>query len=90
MTTAERRIPMSATKTIREINLELANKLAREGKNNPQAPYYGKFVGIANGQVVVVADNWDELGRQLSEIEPDPTRVAAVDVGYDPDTVHPV
>jgi len=81
---------MSTPKTIKEINLELANKLAREGKNNPQAPYYGKFVGIANGKVVVVADSLDELARQLPLIEPDPARTAFVDVGYDPDRVHRV
>jgi len=60
----------------------------REGKNNPQAPYYAKFVGIANGQIVVVADSLDEADRQLDQIEPDPTRTAIVDVGYDPDRVH--
>jgi len=81
---------MSTTKSLKEINLELAEKLAREGKNNPQAPYYGKFIGIANGKIVVVADSWEELDRQLPLIEPDPTRTAVVDVGYDPDRVHPV
>lgn len=40
---------MSATKTIQEQNRELAQKLADEGRDNPQSPYAGKFVGIANG-----------------------------------------
>jgi len=81
---------MSTTKTVQELNEELGNRLAREGKNNPQHPYYGKFVGIAGGKIVVVADSCDELCRRLEEIEPDPTRTFCVDVGVDHDCVHRV
>jgi len=43
-------------------NQELARRINQEARNDPMSPYAGKFVGIANGQVVVVADNWrDEV-----------------------------
>jgi hypothetical protein len=79
-----------ATKTVQELNRELADKLANEGKNNPNAPYAGKFVGIANGQVVVAADSWDELARELRRVEPDPTKTFGVEVGRDYDEVHEI
>ena len=74
---------MAATKTVQELNRELADKLAEEGKSNPQYPYFGKFVGIANGQVVVVADDLDELYSQLRQIEPNPMKTFGVEVGRD-------
>lgn len=76
---------MAATKTVRELNRELADKLAEEGKNNPHHPYAGKFVGIANGQVVVVANDLNELVSRLREIEPDPAKTFGVEVGRDYD-----
>jgi ubiquinone biosynthesis protein UbiJ len=78
---------MATSKTVQQLNRELAQKLADEGKNNPQAPYAGKFVGIANGQVVVVADNLDELDRRLRQVEPDPTKTFGVEVGRDYDAI---
>lgn len=76
---------MAAIKTVQELNRELADKLAEEGKNNPHHPYAGKFVGIANGQVVVVTDNLDEFVSRLQEIEPDPAKTFGVEVGRDYD-----
>lgn len=78
---------MATSKTVQQLNRELAQKLADEGRNNPQAPYAGKFVGIANGQVVVVADNLDELDRRLRQVEPDPTETFGVEVGRDYDAI---
>ena len=78
---------MAATKTVQELNRELADKLAKEGLNNPQSPYFGKFLGIANGQVVVVADDWDEVFRRLRQVESDPSKTFGVEVGRDYDEV---
>jgi hypothetical protein len=47
-------------------------------------------VGIANGQVVAVADNWDDLARQLRSVEPDPTKAFAVEIGRDYDAVQEI
>jgi len=74
---------MATSKSVQELNRELARKLAEEGRNNSQAAYAGKFVGIANGQVVAVADNWDELARRLRQVEPDPSKTFALEVGRD-------
>jgi len=79
---------MATIKTIKEINQALADKLAREGINNPHAPYYGKIVGLANGKVVVVADDLNEVVQRLQAIEPDPTKTFVVEVGYDFDKIH--
>jgi hypothetical protein len=65
------------------INRQLAQKLLDEARANPSSPYAGKFVGIANGQVAVVADSWDELGRRLRQVEPDPSKTFGVEVGRD-------
>ena len=73
--------------TIREINQELADKLYEEAQRNPQSPYASKKVGIANGQVVVVADDWDEVDRELDLLEPDAAKVFCIDMAQDYKTV---
>jgi ubiquinone biosynthesis protein UbiJ len=81
---------MAIQKTIQELNRELADKLSEEGRNNPASVYAGKFVGIANGQVVVVADDWDELACRLHQVEPDPTKTFGVEVGRDYEVVEEI
>lgn len=81
---------MSTSKTVEELNRELARKLIEEERNHPPSPYAGKFVGIANGQVVAVADNWDELARRLRQLEPDPSKTFGVEVGRDYDIVEEI
>jgi hypothetical protein len=66
-----------------DINRELAQRLADEARRDPQSVYAGKLVGIANGRVVAVADNWDELARQLRQAEPDPQKTFCIEVGRD-------
>jgi hypothetical protein len=73
---------MEKNGSIRAINERLARKIRREGKD-PKSPYANRFVGLANGQVVVIADSLTELSRQLRKIEPDPSRRYAVDVAAD-------
>jgi len=73
-----------------EINSALARKINREARADPKSPYAGKFVGIANGKVVVVTDNLDDLARRLREIEPDPMRTFGVEASADYDTVYEV
>ena len=81
---------MSTSKTVQEVNRELAQRLVDEALNDPASAYAGKFVGIANGQVVVVADNWDELSRGLRQVEPDPSKTFGVEVGRDYDAVQEI
>ncbi len=81
---------MSTSKTVQELNRELARQLVEEGRTNPHSVYAGKMVGIANGQIVVVADNWDELARRLRQVEPDPSKTFGVEVGRDYDAIEEI
>lgn len=74
---------MSNGKTVREINEELATRINEEARRDPNSPYANKFVGIANGQVVVVSDDFDDMIRRLEQIEPDPTKTFGVEASYD-------
>ncbi len=74
---------MSGASTVQDLNRELARRINQEARSNPQSPYANKFVGIANGQVVVVADDLDDLARRLRLLEPDPTRTFCVEASRD-------
>ncbi len=66
-----------------EQNRKLADQINAEALANPQSPYVGKFIGIANGQVVVVSDNLDEIDDVLERIEPDPDKTFFFEAGID-------
>jgi hypothetical protein len=68
---------------IQKMNDELATKINQEALANPQSPYAGKFVGIANGQVVAVADTLREALRVLRQVEPDSTRTQCIEASQD-------
>lgn len=73
--------PMSTT--IQQLNRDLANKMNEEALRDPHSPEAGKCVGIANGKVVVVADNWDDVVDQLEQAEPDPAKTLCIELGRD-------
>jgi hypothetical protein len=81
---------MSGSKTVLELNEELARKINEEARRNPNSPYANKFVGIVNGQVVVIADDLDEVGRRLREIESDPQKCFWIEASRDYDEVYDV
>jgi Family of unknown function (DUF5678) len=81
---------MASAATIKDLNRRLASRINEEAKSNPQSPYAGKFVGIANGQVVAVADDLDELVRLLQRVEPDPSKTFCLEAGVDYDQVHEI
>ena len=81
---------MSGGGTVQDLNRELARKINEEALRNPQSPYANKFVGIANGQVVVVADSLDEMSRRLRQIEPDPSKTFGVEASEDPNEVNEI
>ena len=78
---------MSTLADIQTLNSDLAEQVQREARTDPKSRYSGKFVGIANGKVVLVCDDIDEVDRGLDEIEPDPRRVFIVDTSLDPNHV---
>ena len=74
---------MSAATTIQQLNRELAEKMNEEALGIPQSPNVGKCVGIANGQVVAIADNCDDVVDQLEKAEPDPANTLCIELGKD-------
>lgn len=81
---------MEKNGSIRAINERLARKVRREGQADPKSPYANRFVGIANGKVVVIADSLTDVSRRLRNIEPDGSRCFVVDVAADYDRVYEV
>ncbi len=78
---------MSPNRSVQDLNRELADRINAEARSNPQSPYAGKWVGIANGQVEVVADTMEEMIQRLRQIEPDPTKTFSVEASRDYDEV---
>ena len=76
---------MSTNPTVQQANQALADKVNAEALGNPQSPYAGKFVGIANGHVVAVADDADEVIKSVRQIEPDPSKTFVLEAGLDYD-----
>jgi hypothetical protein len=74
---------MSTAKSVQDLNRDLALRINAEARSNPQSPYANKFVGIANGKVVVVTDDLQEMARRLPQAEPDPTKTLGVEASFD-------
>ena len=72
---------------IEQQNRELAERINAETLRDPHSIYRGKFVGIANGQIVVVSDDLDEIAKRLLEAEPDPRKTFCIEAGRDYDAV---
>ncbi|MCE9530622.1 MAG: hypothetical protein K8T89_05760 [Planctomycetes bacterium] len=70
-----------------EANSELADRINAEALANPESPYSGKFIGIANGQVVIISEDMEEVCEALEKIESDPTRTFIVEGGVDDSVV---
>jgi hypothetical protein len=70
---------MSFPNPVQEVNRKLAWQVNEEARENPDSPYARKFVGIANGQIVAVADDLEEMTVQLRRAEPDPERTFCID-----------
>lgn len=81
---------MSDADSVRELNQKLAEKINEEARRDPQSPYANKWVGIANGQVVVVADDPDEMERRVREIEPDLSKVLGLEASLDYSEIHEI
>ena len=79
-----------STATVQDINRELARRINEEARRDPQSQYANKFVGIANGRVVVIADDLDEMATKLRQIEPDPKKCFGVEASRDYDEVHEI
>jgi len=81
---------MSVANTVNDLNRQLAHRINQEARSNPRSQYANKFVGIANGQVVAVADDLDEMTRLLRQAESDPRKCFWVEASRDYDEVHEI
>lgn len=73
--------------SIEQVNRELARQINDEARRDPNSPNAGKFIGIANGQVVIGADNLDEVAAKLEQSEPDSSKTFCLEAGIDYDSV---
>jgi hypothetical protein len=78
---------MDTSESSRQRNEELARQINQEARANPQSPYARKFVGLAKGQVVVVADDLDELARRMGELPFDRNDMFFIEASRDYDKV---
>jgi hypothetical protein len=74
---------MAIADPIQQRNRELARRINDEARRDPKSPYANKLVGIANGQVVVIAEDWDEVGDRLQQVEPDPGNCFIIEASRD-------
>jgi hypothetical protein len=65
---------MSDFDRVQDLNEQLARRIHEEAKRDPHSPYIHKYVGIANGRDVVIADDLEDIGPRLQQIEPDPDK----------------
>lgn len=76
--------------TIPELNRALADQLCDETKRGVRNYTPGQLVGIANGQIVVVATDLAEVVRRLETVESDAAMTFIVEPARDYDEVHQV
>jgi len=81
---------MVAKEGMASANELLARQINQEVRQNPNSPYVGKLVGIAHGQVIVVADSWREVVQRLRQAEPDPAQCYCFDASADYDRVEEI
>jgi hypothetical protein len=81
---------MSGVNTIQDLNRQLARRVNEEALRDPHAPYANKYVGIANGKVVVVTEDLDQLANALRQTEPDPAKTFWVEASRNYDEVEEI
>jgi hypothetical protein len=81
---------MGRNHSIASANVQLARRINQEARGDPTSQYAGKLVGIANGQVVVVADTWPEVAKRLRQAEPDPTKCYCIEASASYDQVEEI
>lgn len=81
---------MTTTGTLPDRNRELARQINEESRRDRSSPYAGKFVGIANGQVVVVEEDLERALQRLRQIEPEPQKTLCIEASADYETVEEI
>lgn len=81
---------MESLSVVQQRHREMAQRVNQQALANPQSAYAGKFVGLANGQVIVVADSLDDVVQRLEQVETDPQRTFCIEAGLDYEAVQSI
>ena len=81
---------MATISEVQQRNLTHAQRINEEAMSNSESQYAGKFVGLANGQIVAVADDLDDVVRQLRASEPDTSQCYCFQAGVDYEQVQEI
>jgi uncharacterized protein YlzI (FlbEa/FlbD family) len=73
---------VTTVKSIADINRELGEQVLQDAKRDPKK-YPDKYVGIANGKVVVVSNDLNETVEQMALVESNPANCYFVNTKYD-------
>ena len=68
------------------LNAELGRRINRETRADPDSPYAGKFVVIANGEIVAVMDSLDEVAAYIKAAGLKLGESYCVEASADPDS----
>lgn len=73
--------------TALDVNRRIGYAINAEALRDPNSPYAGKFLGIVDGNVAIVADSLNELGDELRRIGAKPGEAFCIEAGRDYDKV---
>ncbi len=68
------------------LNAEFGMRLNRETRADPDSPYAGKYIVIADCQIVTVANTLDEMHAQILELGLNPREASYVQASADYET----
>jgi hypothetical protein len=75
---------------MRRLNEEVARRINTETRADPSSPYANKYVGLVNGEVVIVTEDLNALDRRLRELDPGNNGSFGFEASRDPDEVYRV
>ncbi len=81
---------MAQNNSMASVNERMARQINQEARQNPKSPYAGKLIGIANGQIVVIAESWREVAERLRQVEPDPAKCFCIEASADYERVEEI
>ena len=76
--------------SVGDANDRLATQINREARENSKSVYARKYVGIANGKVIVIAGTLREVDLRLDEVETNPANCRIVDTIGDYETIQEI
>jgi hypothetical protein len=75
---------------MRRLNEEVYRRINTETRADPSSPFANKYVGLVNGEVVVVSDDLGTVDRRLRELDPGNNGSFVFEASRDPNEVYRV